>query len=136
MESNQSNSLKDITCIEDIQVLVNTFYGSVRADELIGSIFEDRIQDRWPEHLEKMYRFWQTVLLDEHTYTGAPFIPHATMPVEAIHFERWVGIWHKTVDELFTGKNADEAKWRGQKMASIFLSKIQYLDEMNMRNIY
>lgn len=136
MESNQSNSLKDITCIEDIQVLVNTFYGSVRADEIIGSIFEDRIQNRWPEHLEKMYRFWQTILLDEHTYTGAPFVPHATMPIDAIHFERWVGIWHKTVDELYTGKNAAEAKWRGAKMASIFLSKIQYLDEMNMRNIY
>ncbi len=136
MESNQSNNHKDITCIEDIQVLVNTFYGRVRADELIGNIFEDRIQDRWPEHLEKMYRFWQTILLDEHTYTGAPFVPHATMPIDAIHFERWVGIWHKTVDELFAGKNADEAKWRGAKMASIFLSKIQYLDEMNMRNIY
>ncbi|EPB65566.1 hypothetical protein ANCCEY_15368, partial [Ancylostoma ceylanicum] len=34
-----------------------------------------------------MYRFWQTILLDEHTYYGAPFPPHARMPLEQHHFD-------------------------------------------------
>jgi len=74
-----------------------------------------------------MYRFWQTVLLDQHTYYGAPFPPHAKLPVAHLHFERWLELFNKTVDESFTGAKADEAKWRGQKMAQMFEIKIAHL---------
>ena len=59
---------KDISNIQDIKLLVDVFYGKVREDGKLKDIFNNKIQDRWPEHLEKMYRFWQTVLLEEHTY--------------------------------------------------------------------
>ena len=52
---------RDIQDIEDIKLLVDRFYGRVREDETLKDIFNNKIQDRWPEHLEKMYRFWQTV---------------------------------------------------------------------------
>lgn len=116
---------KDILNIDDVKQLVNTFYGKVRKDELLAPIFNSRIKDRWPEHLEKMYRFWQTVLLGEQTYFGAPFVPHARLPVEGLHFDRWVNLFHETVDELFTGEKAEEAKWRGSKMADVFQVKIE-----------
>jgi len=67
----------DISSIEDIRRLVDTFYGRVRKDKFIGPIFIGAIGGRWPEHLDKMYRFWQTVLLEEHRYYGSPFPPHA-----------------------------------------------------------
>ncbi|MBO9617858.1 MAG: group III truncated hemoglobin [Niabella sp.] len=117
---------KDITTIEDIRLLVNAFYGSVRAHELLGPIFDGVIRDRWPEHLEKMYRFWQTVLLETHTYFGSPFPPHAQLPVAQEHFDVWLRLWHQTIDEFFSGGIADEAKWRSNKMAVMFLSKITY----------
>ena len=119
----------DISSIEDIRLLVDTFYGRVRKDKLIGPIFIGAIQDRWPEHLDKMYRFWQTVLMEEHTYFGSPFPPHARMPLEKSHFDTWLGLWHTTVDELFNGTRADEAKWRASRMAEMFLSKILYYRE-------
>lgn len=117
---------KDIQTIEDIKLLVNTFYNTVRNNEVLGAIFNDRIGDRWPEHLEKMYRFWQTVLLEEHTYYGSPFPPHAQLPVDKLHFDTWLGIWHQTIDTFFEGSVADEAKWRGDKMAAMFLQKISW----------
>lgn len=117
---------KEITNIEDIQLLVNSFYAAIRENELLGPIFNGIIQDRWPAHLEKMYRFWQTVLLEEHTYYGSPFPPHANLPVNKQHFDSWLVIWHQTIDEHFEGAIADEAKWRGVKMAGMFLSKIEY----------
>lgn len=120
---------RDITDIEDIKILVNNFYTKVREDELLKNIFENIIQDRWPQHLEKMYRFWQTVLLSEHTYTGSPFMPHAKMPVNKEHFDRWIMLFSETVDEHFVGTKADEAKWRGGKMAEMFLYKIQYIQQ-------
>ncbi len=116
----------DIQSLGDIQLLVNSFYAGVRKNELLGPIFNERIGDRWPEHLEKMYRFWQTVLLGEHSYFGSPFPPHAQLPVDQAHFDTWLLLWHETIDHYFQGKKADEAKWRGDKMAAMFLSKITY----------
>jgi len=57
-----------------------------------------------------MYRFWQTILLDEHTYFGAPFPSHATLDVNNEHYERWVELFSKTIDPLFIGAKAQEAK--------------------------
>lgn len=116
----------EILNLEDIKLLVNTFYDKVRQDELIGPIFDKIIEDRWPEHLEKMYRFWQTILLKDHTYYGSPFGPHAKLPVCIEHFERWIGIFTKTVDQLFVGDKADEAKMRATKMAQMFHHKIEF----------
>jgi hemoglobin len=123
------SNTKDITTLEDIQLLVNTFYGRIQENELLGPIFNGRIQDRWPQHLEKMYSFWQTVLLGEHTYYGSPFMPHSQLPVDQKHFDTWLGIWYATIDSLFSGAKATEAKGRGDKMAAMFLSKINYYRE-------
>ena len=117
---------KDILSLEDVKLLVDTFYGKVREDKLIGPIFDERIQDRWPEHLAKMYTFWQTVLLGEHTYYGSPFPPHAKLPVEKIHFERWLSLFSETLNELFKGEVAREAIWRANKMAEMFQFKINH----------
>ena len=119
----------DLDSLDNIKLMVDSFYAKIRKDELLGPIFNQRIGDRWPEHLEKMYRFWQTILLDEHTYYGSPFSPHATMPVETEHFERWVELFSANLDEHFEGKIKDEASWRAGKMAQMFNYKITYLRE-------
>lgn len=119
-------ALKDIQDLNDIKLMVDTFYGKVREDEQLKDIFNTVIQSRWPEHLEKMYCFWQTVLLDKHTYYGSPFVPHAKLPVDATHFERWLQLFYETVDEKFIGERATRAKWQGQRMAEMFHSKIEY----------
>lgn len=116
----------DITTLDDIKLLVDIFYDRIRKDDLLGHIFNNVIQERWPEHLAKMYSFWQTVLLEEHTYHGSPFVPHAKLPVEAKHFDRWMELFSTTVDELFAGQTSERAKWQGERMASMFLAKITY----------
>lgn len=116
----------DILALDDVKLLVDTFYDKVREDQLIGPIFNERIQNRWPEHLAKMYTFWQTVLLGEHTYYGSPFPPHAQLPVEKEHFERWLSLFSETLHELFSGEIADEAMWRANKMAVMFQYKIEH----------
>lgn len=116
----------DIKNIDDIKLLVNTFYDTIRKDDLLADIFNDKIEDRWSQHLEKMYTFWQTVLLGEHTYFGSPFVPHAKLPVDLVHFERWLVLFDATVDELFAGEKAERAKWQGQRMAEMFHTKIEY----------
>ncbi len=120
---------KDILKLDDVKHLVDSFYGKIREDLLLKNIFNSNIQDRWPQHLEKMYTFWQTVLLSEHTYYGSPFPPHAKMLIDKEHFDRWLQLWFETIEENFTGEIADEAKWRASKMAEMFQFKINYIRE-------
>ncbi len=124
---------KEILNIDDIKNLVDNFYAKIRQDELLAGIFNNVIQDNWPKHLEKMYSFWQTVLLDEHTYYGAPFMPHLNLPVNKKHFDRWLILFYETLDELFEGKKAEEAKWRANKMAQMFQLKIAHYQQTNSK---
>lgn len=119
-------NLNDIKTLEDIKLLVDTFYSKVQKDDFIGPIFNEKISNRWPEHLEKMYRFWQTILLEVHTYSGSPFPPHKQLPVAKEHFDRWMEIFTTTTDELFVGAIAEEAKLRAKNMAEMFNYKIDY----------
>ncbi|MCB0409854.1 MAG: group III truncated hemoglobin [Flavobacteriales bacterium] len=118
--------MNDIINLDDVKLVVDCFYEKVRNDEQLKDVFNNVIQDRWPAHLEKMYRFWQTVLLGEHTYFGSPFVPHARLPVEKQHFERWLNLFYETVDEYFIGELAEKAKWQGERMAQMFNMKINH----------
>ena len=130
-----SEKIRDIASLDDVRLLVDTFYGKVRLDTFIGPIFNKRIQDRWPQHLAKMYTFWQTVLLGEHTYYGAPFPPHARLPVDKEHFDRWLSLFSETVTELFEGEIANEALWRANKMAEMFQFKIRHYRANSSRSL-
>ena len=118
--------LTDITTLEDIKLLVDTFYSKVQKDKFIGPIFNEKIGNNWSEHLEKMYRFWQTILLEVHSYSGSPFPPHKQLPVTKEHFEHWMEIFIETTDCLFAGPLAEEAKIRAKNMAEMFNYKIEY----------
>lgn len=119
-------ALKDISTIEDIQQMVNSFYANVRKDDLIGPIFNDKLQDRWEPHLQKMYNFWQTILFDVRAYSGTPFPPHKQLPVDKTHFDRWIAIFNSTIDSQFAGPITEEAKMRATNMAFMFSHKIEY----------
>lgn len=117
---------KEIRDMEDIRLLVHSFYEKVQKDELIGHIFNEVIAGNWPEHLEKMCRFWQTVLLNERSYQGRPFPPHMKLAVDQRHFERWLKLFSETIREHFHGEKAEEARWRAEKMAEMFSYKLAY----------
>ncbi|SDE69830.1 hemoglobin [Mucilaginibacter pineti] len=117
----------DIASINDIKLLVDTFYTKVAEDDILAPIFNQRLGNNWLPHLEKMYTFWQTILLEEYTYNGRPFPPHARLPVDETHFNEWLSLFTKTVDNLFIGEKADEAKWRAGKMAEMFQLKIAHI---------
>lgn len=124
--------LKYLDSFEDIQLMVNQFYSKIRKDDLLRDIFNNVIQDQWDKHLEKMYRFWQTVLLNEHTYWGSPFLPHAKLPIQKEHFDRWLNLFFETVDENFYGHIAEKAKWQGERMAQTFLYKLEYYNHKDI----
>ena len=84
---------------EAIARLVDVFYDRVRADPLIGPVFNDVVHD-WPEHKRLLVSFWCSVVLGAQTYRGNPMQVHRPLPVRAEHFERWLALWRDTTAEL------------------------------------
>jgi len=91
----------DQTGITDdlIAMVVAEFYTRVRADELIGPIFEGKVRD-WDFHLAKLGQFWASVLLGTGNYHGQPMLAHIELPIESRHFDRWLDLFEATVEEL------------------------------------
>lgn len=116
----------DILNLDDVKLLVNDFYSKVRDNDLLAPVFNGVIGENWPAHLEKMYGFWQTILLEVPVYSGSPFLKHAKLPVKKEHFDTWISLFNETVDAHFTGAKADEAKWRAARMSEMFQYKLAY----------
>lgn len=82
-----------------IENVVRTFYLRVRDDALLGPVFAARITD-WEPHLQRMFAFWSSVTLLTGVYHGQPMRPHLSLPVDAAHFDRWLGLFRNTVREM------------------------------------
>ena len=117
---------KDLNTSDAIEEMVHTFYTKVQKDDLIGPIFNGIIKDRWPQHLEKMVGFWETILLNERHYFGSPFGKHAPLPIEKKHFERWLKLFNANLAAHFEGPLTEDAKKRAQQMALTFQYKMEH----------
>jgi hemoglobin len=79
--------------------LVRGFYDRVRADDLLGPVFESRISD-WEPHLQRMFAFWSSVALMSGRYHGTPMVKHMPLPVDAGHFDRWLELFEAAAREI------------------------------------
>lgn len=120
--------MKDIETLTDIQVLVDSFYDKVKQDKTIGHIFLEIIGEDWSQHLPIMYSFWQTVLLGKAGYTGNPVKKHIDIdkkiPLQLAHYEQWQRLWNETVDELYKGEVANDAKTKAANMVQLINMKV------------
>lgn len=82
-----------------IERLVRGFYSRVRADALLGPVFESRIND-WEPHLQQMFAFWSSVALGSGVYDGDPMGKHRPLPVDARHFDRWLELFSTSARDL------------------------------------
>ena len=87
---------------EQIRALVDNFYDKIRADAVLGPIFERAIPGDWGPHLEIMYAFWSSVVLTSGRYKGNPVAVHKRIEgLEIGLFDRWLGLFRQSCDELF-----------------------------------
>jgi hemoglobin len=118
----------DITTKEDIKLLVDTFYEKVKTDNLIGSIFMEKLQISWEKHLPVMYHFWENILFYTGNYQGNPMVLHQhiheKVGLTGADFDRWLHLFTTTTDELFAGQNAETIKQRARSIATVMQIKI------------
>jgi len=90
-----------------VERLVHNFYARVRADAVLGPIFEGRLAGRWDAHLGKMVDFWSSIALKSGRYAGSPHLAHQSLGVAPQHFERWLALFEETVVTVCAGPAAD-----------------------------
>ncbi|GAB0154930.1 hypothetical protein CHRYSEOSP005_01900 [Chryseobacterium sp. Alg-005] len=121
--------MKKLESREDIELLVNSFYEKVTQDETIGFFFNDIAKVNWDHHLPKMYSFWESILFGQMTYKGNPMAVHFPInEIEAMemkHFEKWIELWKKTIEENFVGENADMAIYKAENIAKLMAYKME-----------
>ena len=120
--------LPDIQSEADIKLLVDTFYQKVNEDALLNPIFNGFAHVDWGRHLPIMYDFWSSILLGSSRYHGRPFPKHMPLPIDATHFQRWLELFEATLDELFAGPKAEEAKVRALNIATMFEYRLRKRD--------
>lgn len=86
----------------NIRELVYAFYDRVRADALLGPVFEQKLGGKWDDHLPKMCAFWSGIVLGAKTYRGNVQQAHQPLPgIEPKHFSHWLYLFLDTVESRY-----------------------------------
>lgn len=124
---------KAIETRADVNLLVTTFYNKVRKNDVLGPVFNALITD-WDSHLNHLTTFWETSLFItkklDHKYKGNPLEAHIKVDnamdnkMNEMHFGVWLNLWFETIDSLFEGEIAENAKRRARKMGTFIHIKL------------
>ena len=74
-----------------------------------------------------MYDFWENILFYTGNFEGNPMVKHRELhhksPLTVKHFKHWNKLFTATVDELFSGKKANEIKERAVNISLMMQQK-------------
>ncbi|MEO6156594.1 MAG: group III truncated hemoglobin [Ilumatobacteraceae bacterium] len=114
---------RDLDDVEQVAEMVRRFYSDVAQDDLLGPMFNDVARVDWGEHLPKLTAFWCRALFGLPGYAGNPYRAHRLIHDQrsftAAHFERWLTLFHETVDLGWVGINAERVKALANNVARV-----------------
>jgi hemoglobin len=112
---------------DDIARIVPAFYARVRADPMLGPIFNGAIED-WPGHLGKLEAFWSSVMLTSGRYKGQPVPAHLRHAdkITSAHFGRWLELWRETTDRELAPEGAAAMQEKAARIAESLGLSIRY----------
>ncbi|PAF50771.1 hypothetical protein BKH43_04230 [Helicobacter sp. 13S00401-1] len=114
---------------ENIKTLMDNFYARIRKDEHLGAIFNEVVgtdEASWEAHKIKIANFWRHMLLGEDTYNGLPLKVHLELkPFPRERFAEWLGLFEKSLDEIYEEAPKKKILDRANMIASRF-QKMMY----------
>jgi hemoglobin len=123
----------DIRNREDLLQLVTLFYEKLLSDNSISFLFTEVAKIDLSHHLPVLVDFWDNVLFQSDTYRKNAMQPHLDLhqqsPLTKAHFETWLRYFKASVDELFEGEKAFQAKERATSIATVMQIKISQLGQ-------
>ena len=114
---------RDLDSPQEIAEMVRRFYADVSQDDTLGPMFNDVARVDWSEHLPKLSAFWCRALLGLPGYVGNPFRAHAAVHEKRAftpaHFERWLYLFHETIELGWVGPVAERAHQLADEVARV-----------------
>lgn len=111
----------DLATRADVHALLARFYGRVLADDVLAAPFTDVREKGLDAHLPVMCDFWETVLFRAGLYQGSALDVHRHVhrdhALSQRHFVRWLTLWLDTVDAMYRGPVAEQAKVQARRIA-------------------
>lgn len=98
----------DISQSVDVKRLVDTFYERAGSDTLLSPVFSDKTY--FSAHRTFLYMYWESTLLMRRANRDADFPVHIEAMFTPQHFIWWITIFLTTIDDMYSGPNAEKAK--------------------------
>ena len=113
---------RDLDTRDEIAEMVTRQYADIVQDELLGPYFDFGAGHiDWTAHIGAVTDFWCHLLLYAPDYEIDVIEQHRGLhqhaPFGPDHFDRWLEVFHGTVDSGWVGPNSDRAKKRATGMA-------------------
>ena len=120
--------MKDVQTRADLEYFLEKFYGDVLADASISYIFTDEAKIDLRSHLPKIADFWEHLILGTATYSKNLLQIHLDLNqksgLSAAHFQTWLSLFNKSLDQNFAGENVEIMKTRALSIATLMQLKI------------
>jgi hemoglobin len=110
----------DILTPADVTKLIKTFYDKL----MISSIKHHFIHLNLEEHLPRVDSFWNATLFADFAYGQNLMEKHMHLPLKKEEFTIWLKLFWDSVDELYSGPNAETTKNRSSSIAYIMQKKL------------
>lgn len=85
--------------VKQIEKFVKDFYIDINKDDLLSPIFNDTAAVDWSEHIPKLIKFWNSIMLKTGEYQGNAYQKHILLSdkvyIDEKHFERWLELFEK-----------------------------------------
>ena len=89
----------------------------------------DPVQPRLEQHA-KLKDFWSSAMLSTGRYSGHPMMVHLQLPIDAVHFHRWLALFEETAYETLTPLHAADILDKAHRIARNFQAGLAYQREV------
>lgn len=88
-----------------IERMLRDFYARAREDELLGKVFNVRVDD-WEYHIQKVVVYWRLQTRDKPAYQRTFPSKHAPLGLREKHFRAWLALFQATAADHFAPEAA------------------------------
>ncbi|MFT4644738.1 MAG: hemoglobin [Planctomycetota bacterium] len=124
---------KDITTIDDIMLMVDSFRLKLGGDIDLYKIYRKLLKCDVKLSKPVLYSFWNKIIFGKGRFSRKPFQYRIPIKIEEEHFEKFSLLYNSNVDELFIGKNAELVKNRIIALVSLYQTKLAYKKPLRIR---
>ncbi|MBA2745572.1 MAG: group III truncated hemoglobin [Flavisolibacter sp.] len=120
--------MQDILNRNDIEALLFAFYDKAIKDPVIGHFFTEVIPINLETHIPVIADFWVSVVLNAQVYKKNVMEIHQHISnkstIKKEHLDQWIRLFHATINEKYSGPNAELMKQRAASIATLMQIKL------------